>query len=151
MDRAHTFDAREKGRLSQFQQAQTEHQLKLDRKNQMDANRQQALQNQGGMLSIGSGIQAADKNAALGNQVVNNSNQLFQMQNADSMNRYTAGINAQQLNFQNEMARHNAKGPSFMDSMLGIGGTLGMAALMGPTGANASLATKGLSSLFGSR
>ena len=120
-NRSNIYNFREQQRAGLLQKAQTEHQLTLSQKDQLDNARQQALQNQFGLFQTGAKIRGDDAAKAMATQAPQLANQIFQQSNADSLNRYNAGVNAQMANYQNQLNAYNSRGPSFGDSMMKLG------------------------------
>ena len=124
-NRQATYGLREQGRLAREQQAQIEHQLRLEQKAQLDTARQQALQNQMNLFHVGAGIRGEDVNRAMATRAPDLANTIFQQTNADSLNRYQAQINQINAQYQNQMAHYQAQAaapPSFGDTLLRMGG-----------------------------
>lgn len=124
-NRMNEYGFREQGRQGRLAASEAEYRLAVNQRNQLAQQRQQAIANQAGLFNIAAGISGEDANRALMGKAPELANQIFQQSNADSLNRYSAGVNAQQANYQNQLAEYNSRGPSFGDTMLNIGGTLG--------------------------
>ena len=125
-NRQTTYNLREQGRTGQLQRAHLEHQLKLDQKTQLDAARQQALQNQSGLFNVGAGIRGEETNKALASRAPELANTIFQQSNMDSLNRHATQINQINAQYQNQLAHDQATPPSFGDTLLNLGGKAGM-------------------------
>ena len=134
-NRQAAYALREQGRKDQLERAHLEHQLKLDQKAQLDAARQQALQNQMGLFNVGAGIRGEDANRAMATRAPDLANTIFQQSNADRLNRYQAEISRINAQYQSQMASFQSTPPSFGDTLLNLGGRLGMGyATGGPSG-----------------
>jgi hypothetical protein len=125
-NRHSAYGLREQGRMGQLQRAHLEHQLKLDQTHQLDAARQQALQNQSGLFAVGAGIRGEDANRAMATRAPDLANTIFQQSNSDSLNRHTAQINQINAQYQNQRTHYQATPPSFGDTLLNLGGKAGM-------------------------
>jgi hypothetical protein len=126
-NRQAAYALREQVRMGQLQRAQMEHQLKLDQKAQLDAARQQALQNQRDLFNTGAGIRGEDTNKAMATRAPDLANTIFQQSNMDTLNRYNAQLNQINAQYQNQMASFQSTPPSFGDTLLSLGGRVGMA------------------------
>ena len=120
-NRTAMYDFREKQRADQLRKADSEYQLALSQKDQLDNARQQMLQNQYGLFQTGAKIRGDDDAKAMASRAPELGNQIFQMNNADSLNRYQAGVGAQQANYQNQLQAYNSRGASFGDSIMKLG------------------------------
>jgi hypothetical protein len=145
-NRRNEFSFREEGRLGQLQRAQMEHQLKVDQFNQMNTQRQQALQNQYGLFSTGAKIRGDDISKAMATKAPELANTIFQQNSMDNLNRYNAEINRINGQYQNQLASYQNQRPSFGESLLNTGLTLGTASMFANPG---SVASKLGSRLFG--
>ena len=133
--REQEYDLGEKTRRDQLQKAQAEYQLKLDQHNQLEAQRQQKLQNQFGLFQMGSAGRNEDWQKAAMSRAPALYNQYFQQNSMDSLNRYNSQINATNAQYQNQLSAYNSKRPDFGSTMLQLGGTALGAAFGGPVGA----------------
>lgn len=131
---AQAFALDETGRQGKLQAAQAEYQLGMDQQAERERKRQAAIAEQTNMLNIGSGLVGQDLAKAAGGQTPFIANQTFQMQNADNLNRYSAGVTAQNAAYQNQLNAYNSRPPSFLDMGLQAGGAIGGAMLNGRPG-----------------
>ena len=145
-NRSNMYNFREQGRMGQLQRAQTEHQLKLDQKAQLDNARQTALQNQAGLFTMGAKIRGDDTATAMASRAPELGNTIFQQSNMDSLNRHQLNLNQINSRYQNEMEAYNSRPPGFGDFLLNAGIAGGAAMLTGHPG---SVAGKFGSKLFG--
>ncbi len=129
-NRHSVYGLREQGRLARGQQAQLEHQLKLEQKLQKDQARQQALGNQMDLFRVGAGLRGEDTNRALATRAPDLANTIFQQNSADSLQRYQTQINQMNAHYQQQLAHHQTKPPSFGDTLLNLGGKMGMSYAM---------------------
>lgn len=121
-NRQNAFAFREQGRAGQLQTAQSEHGLKVDQYNQLESKRQQALQNQKAMFDVAAGVRGEDRNKAMMSKAPDMAFQMHSQNSADSLNRYSAQVNAMNANYQNQLAEHNSRGATFAQSLMGLGG-----------------------------
>jgi len=131
---AQAFALDETGRAGRLQAAQAEYQLRKDQQADIENKRQTAIGENMNLLKVGSGITGQDLNKALASQAPQIANQTFQMQNADSLQRYTAGVNAQNAVYDRQRFAYDNRPPSFLDLGLGIGSAVGGAMLTGAPG-----------------
>ncbi len=145
-NRQNAFGFREQGRMGQLQNAQTEHQLKLDQYSQANAMRQQALQNQGGLFNVGAKIRGEDKSTAMATRAPELANTIFQQSNMDNLNRHNAHVNQINAQYQNQLSSYQNQQPSFGDFAMNAGLTVGTGMLFANPG---SVAGKFGAKLFG--
>ena len=135
---AQAFALDETGRAGRLQSAQAEFQLQKDQRAEAEAKRQTALAEQSNMLNIGSNLVGQDFNKAAGGQTPFIANQTFQMQNADSLNRYNAGINAENMAYRNQVNAYNNRPPSFGQDLFRMGARAVGNYFGGPVGGEAA-------------
>lgn len=128
---AEAFGLDEMGRAGRLQSAQAEFQLRKDQEANIEGKRQTAIGENMNLLKVGSGITGQDLNKALSSQAPQLANQTFQMQNADSLNRYTAGVTAQNAAYDRQRQAYDNRPPGFLDFALQAGGAVGGAMLTG--------------------
>lgn len=126
-----TYALNETGREGRLRSAQGEYQLRRDQLSDIEARRQAAIAENTNNLNIGSGLVGQDLNKALGSQVDQLALGTFQAQNADSLNRYTAGVNAQNAAYDRQLGAYNSRPPSFGEMASRGLGALGGAVLTG--------------------
>ena len=131
---AQAFALDETGRAGRLQAAQADYQLRKDQQAELERRRQTAIAENMNMLKVGSGITGQDLNKALASNAPQIANQTFQMQNADSLQRYTAGVNAQNAVYDRQRFAYDNRPPSFLDIGLQAGGAIGGAMLTGAPG-----------------
>ena len=145
-NRSNMYDLRERGRMGQLQRAEKEHQLKLEKKAQLDNARQTALQNQEGLFKIGAKIRGDDTATAMASRAPELGNEIFKNSNRESLERHNLNLNQINARYQNEMAAYNSRPPGFGDFLTSAGIGVGTAMLTGHPG---SVAGKFGSKLFG--
>lgn len=131
---AEAFALDETGRAGRLTAAQAEFQLRKDQQAEIENKRQTAIGENMNLLKVGSGITGQDLNKALASNAPQLANQTFQMQNADSLQRYTAGVTAQNAAYDRQRHAYDNRPPSFMDLALQGGGAIGGAMLTGAPG-----------------
>lgn len=143
------YDAQQEGRENQLRGAQMEYSLRRQEQNDLEAQRQRAIENQMNLFQVGSNIVGQDQNRA--NQ--SNANQLalqeFALRNQAQLGRYnaeTAGkleryrLHAGAVNhnqaLQNQALQNseNQEGGSFGQVLGNIGGLVGSSLLFGAPG-----------------
>lgn len=143
---ARAFALDEMGRAGKLQAAQTEFDLRKDQQAEIEKRRQTAIGENMNLLKVGSGITGQDLNKSLASQAPQLANDTFSRQNADSLARYTAGVNARNAAYDRELNAYNSRPPSFTDFALSAGGAIGGAML---TGAPNTLAGRLGTKIFG--
>lgn len=118
---AQAFALDETGRAGRLQAAQAEFQLRKDQQADIEGKRQTAIGENMNLLKVGSGITGQDLNKSLMSQAPQIANQTFQMQNADSLQRYSAGVNAQNAAYDRQRYAYDNRPPSFTDLALNAG------------------------------
>lgn len=126
---AEAFSLDETGRAGRLQAAQAEFDLRKDQQAEIEKRRQTAIAENMNMLKVGSGITGQDLNKALMSQAPQIANDTFSRQNADSLQRYTAGVTAQNAAYDRQRFAYDNRPPSFTDFALQAGGALGGAML----------------------
>lgn len=119
------FNLQEMGRQGQLQSAQGQYDLAKQHEADMERRRLMAIEENKGLLNIGSAITGQDLNKALSNNNVQTSLGTFNAQSADSLNRYNADINRQQANYKMAMDEYNSRPPSMMEGLLRTGAQVG--------------------------
>lgn len=114
------FGLRELDRQSRMGTETQKYALAKEHEADMERRRQMAIEEQKNLFNVGSSIVSADLNKALANNVDETALNTFNSQATASMNRYKADIVRQQANYQNAMAAHQAKGPSFGEMAMGF-------------------------------
>lgn len=122
---AQAFQLEEMGRNAQRQTAQTQFGLAKEHEADMERRRLRAVEEQKGLLGIGTAMQGNDLKKAMGNNNAATSLATFNAEAADSMNRYNADVNRQNINYQNRMAEYNAQPPGFGEILGNVGGAVG--------------------------
>jgi len=107
------FNLQEVGRQGQMQFAKDEYALAKEHEADMERRRQQALEENKGLMNIGGAITSNDLAKKMGGQTAQLAAQDFQMRSADSINRYNADINRQKANYDMAMSEYQNKPPSF--------------------------------------
>lgn len=128
---AQAFALDETGRAGRLASAQAEFQLRKDQQAEIENKRQTAIGENMNLLKVGSGITGQDLSKALATQAPQIANDTFSRQNADSLQRYTAGVNAQNAAYDRQRHAYDNRPPSFMDLALQGGGAIGGAMLTG--------------------
>jgi hypothetical protein len=123
------FALDETGRQARLGAAQNEYALRREQRDELERKRQTAIGENMNLLRVGSGITGQDLSKALGSKAPEIANQTFQMQSTDALNRYTAGVNAQNAAYDRARYAYDNRPPSFMDMALDVGGTVGGAIL----------------------
>jgi hypothetical protein len=119
---AQAYGLNETGRNARLAAANTEYQLRREQVEDIERKRQRAIQENMNMLNIGSGIIGNDLNKSLSSNVDQLANDTFRMQSTDSLNRYTADVNARNAAYDRQLAAYNARPPSFTDlAIRGLG------------------------------
>lgn len=140
------FALDEMGRAGRLQAAEAEFQLRKEQQAEIERRRQTAIGENMNLLKVGSGITGQDLNKALASNAPQLANDTFSRQNADSLQRYSAEVNARNAAYDRELAAYNSRPPSFTDFALSAGGALGGAML---TGAPNTLAGRLGTKIFG--
>ncbi len=123
------FNLEEMGRQGQLQSVQGQYALAKQHEADMEQRRLRAVEENKGLLSIGSGITGADLAKAMSNDNAGISLNTFNAQAGDSMNRYNADINRQKANYAMAMEDYKAQPPTFGEWALNTAGTVGGAML----------------------
>lgn len=131
------FNLQEIGRQGQLQSAQGQYALAKQHEADMERRRLQAIEENKGLLNIGSAITGQDLSKALANNNAQTSLATFNAQASDSMNRYNADVNRQMANYNMAMQEYQNQPPSFGEMALGAVGTIGGAMLTGHPGSMA--------------
>lgn len=131
------FNLGEMGRQGQLQSAQGQYALAKEHEADMERRRLMAIEENKGLLSIGSGITGQDLSKALSNTNAATSLATFNAQAGDSMNRYNADVNRQMANYNMAMQEYQNQPPSFGEMAMGMAGTVGGAMLTGHPGSMA--------------
>lgn len=131
---AKAFALDETGRAGRLSAAQAEYQLRKDQQAEIEGKRQTAIGENMNLLKVGSGITGQDLNKALASNAPQLANDTFSRQNADSLSRYTAGVNARNAAYDRERHAYDSRPPSFTDIALQAGGAIGGAMLTGAPG-----------------
>jgi len=143
---AQAFALDETGRAGRLQAAQAEYGLRKDQQADIENKRQTAIGENMNLLKVGSGITGQDLNKAMMSQAPQIANQTFQMQNADNLRRYEAGVTAQNAAYDRQRYAYDNRPPSFLDVAGNVGGSVGMSMLLGaPNTLAGRLGTKVLS------
>jgi len=121
---AQAFALDETGRAGRLSAAEAEYQLRKDQQADIENKRQTAIGENMNLLKVGSGITRQDLDKALATQAPQIANQTFQMQNADSLQRYTAGVNARNAAYDRERNAYDQRPPTFTDMALRTGAHL---------------------------
>jgi hypothetical protein len=125
------FALDEMGRQGELQTAQNKYALAKSHEADMDRRRLQAIEEQKGLMNIGGAITGNDLKKAQSGNPAGQALAEWQAQSADSMNRYNADINRQNMNYQNQLADYNAQGPSTAESLFNVAGKGAMAMFTG--------------------
>jgi hypothetical protein len=131
---ATAFGLREQGRQGRLQAAQTGYNLEQQKLQDLESKRQIAIQENQNLFNLGAGIRGEDEAKAMASRAPELANQTFAMMNADSLNRYNSGVNAQNAAFQNSLLAYQNRRPSFGDRLLKLGGMAAGAYLTGGMG-----------------
>lgn len=116
------FGLNEMGRQAQLQEAQTKYALAKEHESDMERRRMMAIEENKGLLGIGSNMIGQDLNKALTGKTAELANQTWQMQANDSLGRYNADVNRQMANYKMQMDAYNAEPPSFGESAMNLVG-----------------------------
>lgn len=116
-----TLNMRNTMRNERLQTAQNEYNLELSKAEQVERQKQQALQNQYGVLNMANTLSQQDTAKAMNTMAPQLANQIFQQSNADNLARYQATLQGQQIGYQNQLAHYNAQPQSFGNALLGLG------------------------------
>lgn len=143
---AKAFALQQMGRDAQFDAAKTEYGLRREQLSDLERKRLQAIEENKGILGVGSSLLGQDMSKALQSNAANLANQTFAMQSADSLNRYNADVNRTMANYRMATDEYNSRGPSFGDWAMNTAGMVGGAML---TSHPSSLAGRWGSKLFG--
>jgi hypothetical protein len=119
------FNLQEMGRQGQLQSAQGQYDIAKQHEADMEKRRLMAIEENKGLLNIGSGIIGQDLNKAMANDNAGISLNTFNAQANDSMNRYNADVKRQMANYDMAMNEYNSRGPSMMESLLRTGAQVG--------------------------
>lgn len=122
---AQAFGLQQMGRNARMQEAETAYGLAKDYESDVEARRRAAIEENKGLMGVGSAVTGQDLEKSMKNNTAELSLQTFNSQAQDSMNRYNADVNRQQANYQMAMDAYKAKPPSFAESMVGVAGRLG--------------------------
>jgi hypothetical protein len=125
------FGLNEMGRQAQLEEAQTRYGLAKEHEADMERRRIMAIEENKGLLGIGSNMIGQDLNKALGGQTAALANQTFQMQANDSLGRYNADVNRQMANHKMAMEAYNAEPTSFGEFAATLAGKGAMAYFTG--------------------
>lgn len=128
---AEAFNLQEMGRQGQLESAQGQYALAKEHEADMERRRQMAIQENKGMLGIGSGMAGQDLERALQNRSVEQSLQTYGAESVASMNRYNADVARQKANYDMAMSEYKAQPPTFGEVALNLGAQGGMAYLSG--------------------
>lgn len=128
------FNLQESGRNSRLDEAKTKLALEQEQLASLDARRANYIGENANLLNVGGAIVGADQNKAQGSRATDVVTQTLGMQNADSLARYNANVNAQLGAHQAALASYDRRAPSFTDFALQAGGALGGAMLTGSPG-----------------
>jgi hypothetical protein len=141
------YGLREEGRRGQLEQAERDFALAEHQRQQLEGQRSDSIQSNINQLQVGSNLTGQDLSRAMATQAPQLGLQQFALANQNQLNHYNANVGRLNQNFQNQMAHHNARPPSFGETvgrlgMMGAGMFLG-----GPMGAQ--LGSSGNDMLFG--
>lgn len=131
------FNLQEMGRQGQLQSAEGQYALSKEHEADMERRRMRAIEENRGLMGVGSAITGTDLNKALSNDNANLSLNTFNAQANDSMNRYNADVNRQKANYGMAMEEYRNKPPSFGEMALGVAGNVGGAMLSAHPGSMA--------------
>jgi hypothetical protein len=128
------FGLQQMGRENRLKESETAYALAKDFESDVERRRLLAIEENKGLLEIGSSVTGQDLNKAMNNKTAELSLDTFNAQAGDSMNRYNADVNRQVANHRMAMDSYNSKPPSFAESMVGVGARLGGAYIGGRLG-----------------
>lgn len=148
---AQAFGLEEMGRNAQRQTAQNQFALAKEHEADMERRRARAIEEQRGLLGIGSAIAGQDLDKALGNTNAATSLNTFNAQATDSMNRYNADVNRQMANFKMANENYDKTGPSMGEMALKLGATAVGTYFGGPMGGAAAGSAVGAMTSSGKR
>ena len=123
------FNLGEMGRQGQLQSAQGQYDIAKQHEADMERRRLMAIEENKGLLNIGSAITGQDLSKALQNNNAETSLATFNAQAGDSMNRYNADVNRQKANYAMAMEDYKAQPPTFGEFALNTAGRVGGAYL----------------------
>lgn len=132
LQRSQEYNLREQGRQAQLPAIAQEYAWQQQHVQDLNQSQDRALAGQQTLLGIGSQIQANDLNKRMASQAPQLALSEFQARNNNALNYYNAEANTINKNYEMKLAEHQAQPPSFGDSLLSLGTSLGSAYLMGP-------------------
>jgi hypothetical protein len=121
------FALDEMGRQGELETARNKYAFAKGHEADMEKRRLQAIEEQKGLMNIGGAITGNDLKRAQSGNPAGQSISDFQSLAADSMNRFTAGNDAQYKQYQMNMAYDEAQGPSTAEALFNLAGKGAMA------------------------
>jgi hypothetical protein len=119
------FNLQEMGRQGQLQSAEGKYALAKEHEADIERRRQRAIEENKGLMNVGSSITGADLAKRVGGQTAQLAAQDFQMRSADSIHRYNADVNRQQTNYAMAMEDYKNQPPTFGEWALNTAGSIG--------------------------
>lgn len=127
------YGARQQGRENQLNAAEMEYNLKQQQLQDLENRRRYAIDENMQQFGLGANLTGQDLAKAMATRAPELANQTFAMQSADSLNRYNADINRQNINYANRLARYNVRPPTFGEFLGNVAGQQLGASITGPT------------------
>lgn len=140
------FNLNEQGRLGHLREAEMGYNLERQKQTDLEERRLQAIRENMNQFQIATGMQGIDMNKKLASHAPELSNQIFQLNSVDALNRTNAENNKRMGQYNIDMAHYNAQPRSFGDIALEAGMT-GLGSML--TSSNASVAGRLGSKMFG--
>lgn len=134
---AQAFGLGEIGRNKRLQAAQTEYDLNRQHLDDVESRRQTAIAENLNLAKVGAGITGQDFDRAMASRAPEIADRTFQMQSADSLARYDAGVRAQFGAYDRARHAYDNRPPRFRDLALQAGGAFigrGLSSGMGAMG-----------------
>lgn len=132
LQRGQEYNLREQGRQGQLSALAQDYAWQQQHAQDLNQIQDRASAGQQNLLNVGSQIQANDLNKRMASQAPQLALSEFQARNNNALNYYNAEANTIKSNYEMKLAEHQAQPPSFGDSLLSLGTSLGSAYLMGP-------------------
>lgn len=127
------YGVRQQGRENRLNAAEMEYNLKQQQLQDLENRRRYAIDENMQQFGLGAQISGQDLAKAMASNAPELANQTFAMQSADSLNRYNADINRQNINYANRLARYNVRPPTFGEFLGNVAGQQLGTSITGPT------------------
>lgn len=120
------FGLREQGRQGRLSESEADYNLQRQKAEDVESNRQRALDENRNVMDIASGIRGDDmERSRLGLAQAQNAISTFGAQSTDQMNRYNSSVNAANVNYNNQLNKFKNTPRSFGGRLLDTGMAIG--------------------------